>query len=148
MVNYRDNHVKRMHDYTVCFQRLSALCKLLGRGEETLKRTFQSLSSSESLDLRSVLFSDSAAGGGSAGGGASPGAARQQSGSSQQQPSPANASFSNNVDHEQSLLMMRKESDSESGFEDGSSSQMSRSLADDPGPLGESESIDCLQVRL
>ena len=139
-----------MHACAVCFQRLSALCKLLGRGEETLKRTFQSLSSSESLDLRSVLFSDSAAGGGggSAGGGASPGAARQQTGSSQQQPSSANASFSNNVDHEQSLLMMRKESDSESGFEDGSSSQMSRSLADDPGPLGESESIDCLQVRL
>ena len=141
-------------------QRLSTLCKLLGRGEDTLKKTFQSLSSSESLDFRSVLYNDVTSSSPSTVA-APPPPAPASSDSVHQSSAVAatghssnlsvNTSFSNNVDHEQSLLTaMRKESDSESGFEDGSSSQMSRSLAEDPGTrlgaLCESESVDCLQV--
>lgn len=128
-----------------CFvlQRLSSLCKLLGRGEDSLKRTVQNLSSSESLDFRSVLFNDSANASNIAQGATStPAPAVSANGS---------ASLLNVEENNHGDPLTRKESDSESGFEDGSSSQMSRSLVEDGGPLArlsESDSIDCLQVSL
>ena len=130
----------------------------MGRGEDNLRRAFQNLSSSDSMDFRSLLLTEPSTN--------------------------ANHTTTNNPNHHQHYPptsnhtkpdtsqylspdldplssaaninqnnQLRKESDSESGFEDGSSSQMSRSLPEGSRSLLEAEagmlsdSLESLQVE-
>lgn len=50
--------------------------------------------------------------------------------------------FPDNADHR-----VRRESDTESGFEDGNSCQLSKSLVEEAGRLSESDSLENLQIE-
>lgn len=94
-----------------------------------MRKAFQTLSSSDSMDFRALLLNES--------------------NNSSQAINGANSHLSPEIDPANPSQGPRKESDSESGFEDGSSSQMSRSLMDEGAGnnLSESDSFECLQIE-
>ena len=94
------------------FQRISTLCRVLGKQDEYFKKVVQGMTSSESIDLQALM----------------------------QAGLPKPALDHNNHDQH------RRESDSESGFEDYSS-QMSKSINDDAyNNMSHSTSMDNLMI--
>ena len=95
------------------FQRLTSLCKLLNKPEEQLRKYLQGMTTSESMDLSALLIAES----------------QHKTLPAQH---PANTLRQAHLDAENSNHRTTRESDSESGFEDGSS-QMSKSMNDEVG---------------
>lgn len=96
-------------------QRITSLCKLLNKPDDATRRYLQGMTTSESMDLSALLLAEN----------------QQKTLPAQQTPAPSRPHHDNHLDTDNSHRTTR-ESDSESGFEDGSS-QMSKSMNDEVG---------------